>query len=320
MWEWTIGRNPLLEWFAPPVGDMANHGYWTAIEAAEGITLYRSHGFGMNPIFFGATSAGLLIHAAIRYARAQDLWTAILFVVLGTLAGGGLLVTFSRGPWLACGAGLLLVAFAYAPLRKYLLLLLVVAGAYIAVDLLSDSSVLAERIRESDNVTLRFKLWQTAWAMFTDHPIFGVGLGEFPNHQLDVIRRHAIGPFFEMGDGRLETVKTAEHGVLQFLAENGIVGGMTGVAMVAAVLWVYLPALFGRRTEPERAPVVAAGTGFLIVLAVGFTVTIYNSWEAGSLVPVLLAVLCALAPPDRQRRGYSAAIARRASLRPVESG
>jgi hypothetical protein len=69
-WEWTIGRNPLLETFAPPVGDLANHGYWTATEGNFS-GLYRSHGFGMNPIFFGATSAMLLMHAAVRFATAE---------------------------------------------------------------------------------------------------------------------------------------------------------------------------------------------------------------------------------------------------------
>lgn len=292
IYEWFLGRNPMLEHFAPPEGDMAQHGYWTATQAAGGIVLYRSHGFGLNPIFFGTTLSMLMIHAAVRLATATRRRARIVFGVATLVSAAGLLVTFSRGPILACGGGLAICAWSYPSLRKYVLAVLLAAAAYAGYDLLREGSVLAERIRETDNITLRFKLWQTAFAMFTDRPLFGVGLGQFPEHQLETIRRHGIGPFFEMGDGRLETVKTAEHGVLQFLAETGLVGGVAALMLMVAVARVYLPAVFTRMSEPERALAVTAGTGLVVFLLVGFTVTIYNSWEAACLVPVMLAVLC----------------------------
>jgi O-antigen ligase len=293
IYEWFLGQNPMLERFAPPEGDLAQHGYWTATQAAGGVTLYRSHGFGLNPIFFATTLSMLMIHAAVRFAAADRPSTKAIFGIAGALAAAGLVVTFSRGPILACGGGLVICAWVYPNLRKYIVAALAVVAAYAAYDLLRDGSILAERIRETDNITLRFKLWQTAFAMFTDRPLFGVGLGQFPEHQLDVIRRHEIGPFFEMGDGRLETVKTAEHGVLQFLAEAGLLGGLGALMLMAAVARVYLPALFVKTSEPERALVVTAGTALVVFLLVGFTVTIYNSWEAACLVPVMLATLCA---------------------------
>ena len=295
MYEWTIGRNPLLEHFAPPVGDLADFGYWTA-QAVEDIGLYRSYGFAMNPIFFGATSAVLLAHACTRFATAGTPATKALMVLLGALVFGGLISTFSRGPLLVAAGALLLVAIAYPVLRKYVLAGLAVMALYAAYSYFGDTSALAERLRDTDNVTLRFKLWQTAWAMFTDHPLFGVGLGQFQDYQLDVIRRHAIGPFFEMGDGRLETVRTAEHGVLQLMAETGIIGALAGAFLVGAVLLRVVPAIFGKGPEPARSSLVAAGVGFLVVIGVGFTVTIYNSWEVGSMVPILLAILVGVPP------------------------
>jgi O-antigen ligase len=298
-YEWILGQNPLLEHFAPPQGDMAQHGYWTATQAAGGVTLYRSHGFGLNPIFFATTLSMLLIHAAVRFATATQQSTKTAFGVACLLALSGLVATFSRGPILACGGGLVICAWVYPSLRKYIALALAAAAGYAAYDLLREGSVLAERINDTDNITLRFKLWQTAFAMFTDHPVFGVGLGQFPEHQLDVIRRHQIGPFFEMGDGRLETVKTAEHGVLQFLAETGLVGGIGALTLAGAVALIYLPAMFGKEGGCDRPLAITAGTALIVFLLVGFTVTIYNSWEAGCLVPVMLATLCAA------RRGQS---------------
>ena len=195
-------------------------------------------------------------------------------------------------------------ALVYPKLRKYLLLALVVAAAYLGYELLRDGSVLRERINETDNITLRFKLWQTAFAMFKDHPVFGVGLGQFPVQQLEVIRRHEIGPFFEMGDGRLETVKTAEHGVLQFLAETGLVGCFGALLVGLAVAVVYLPSLLGRMDDSARALAVTAGTALIVFLLTGFTVTIYNSWEAACLVPVMLVILGVV---SRSRRDLAAA-------------
>ena len=291
VYEWFLGQNPLLEFFAPPEGDMAQHGYWTATQAAAGVTLYRSHGFGLNPIFFATTLSMLLIHSAVRFATAATSTTRLVFAAASGIAFAGLLVTFSRGPILACGIGLTICAIVYPNLRKYLLLAVAIVATYLAYELLRDGSVLRERINDTDNITLRFKLWQTAFAMFKDNLLFGVGLGQFPEHQLDVIRRHEIGPFFEMGDGRLETVKTAEHGVLQFLAETGLVGGAGAMLVVLAIVVIYVPAILGRTQPAERALAVTAGTALVVFLIVGFTVTIYNSWEAACLVPVMLVSL-----------------------------
>lgn len=297
MYEWVLKRNPLIETFAPPIGDLADHVYWTVVAPGLIPTLYRSHGFGMNPIFFGGALAMLLTHAAIRFARAETSRTRLLVMLAGTLSLGGLVSTFSRGPLLAAVLGLSLVAIAYPAIRKYYLAAFGIVSVYLAADLLRDTSALAERLNDSDNVTLRLKLWQTAWNMFLDHPIFGVGLGQFQDHQLRIVRDHQIGPFFEFGDGRLEMVKTAEHGVLQLLAETGIVGGFAGALLVGCVLWRLGSALFKRGPEPGRSVTLAAALGFLIALMVGFTVTIYNSWEVCSIIPVMLAILCVAERP-----------------------
>jgi len=289
-YEWFAGYNPLLEKFAPPVGDLAQHGYWTAtLGNYKG--LYRSHGFGMNPIFFGATSAMLLTYAAARVATAQTLGTRMLFLALGAVCGSGLVATFSRGPILAGAVGLVILAVAYKSLRIYVVTVALAGALLVSYNLLSENSILKDRLQDNDNVTLRMKLWETAFAMFTDHPTFGVGLGAFPAHQNDTIRQHAIGPFFEMGDGRLETVKTAEHAFLQFLAEAGLVGAVAAALLLTAIARIYIPAFFRSAREPARMYVVAAGTGFVVFLAIGMTVTIYNSWEAAVVTPFFLAAL-----------------------------
>jgi O-antigen ligase len=209
---------------------------------------------------------------------------------MGGLAGAGLLSTFSRGPIMAFGMGLLILVVAYRRLRPYLLAAATALALFLAYDLLRENSFLADRINDTDNVTLRLKLWETAWAMFTDHPLFGTGLGAFPLHQIEVIRLHGIGPFFEMGDGRLETVNTAEEGFLQFAAETGVVGLACAGLLFGAVARICIPALF-RGQEPARGLIMTSGAATVVYLGVGLTVTVYNSWEAASLLPIFLAAL-----------------------------
>jgi O-antigen ligase len=290
VYEWFLAYNPLLETFAPPVGDLAQHGYWTAT-LANFQGLYRSHGFGMNPIFFGATSSMMLIYAVARLATAGSNAVRIVFLILSFVCGSGLVVTFSRGPILACAGGIILLAIAYKSLRIYVMLAVVAAGILLSYSLLSENSILKERLQENDNVTLRLKLWETAFAMFTDHPLFGVGLNSFPQHQIETIRDHYIGPFFEMGDGRLEIVKTAEHAFLQYAAETGLVGAAAAAFLIAAIAYIYAPALFRSFNEPARMLIVTAGTGIVVFFGIGLTVTIYNSWETAVVVPFFLAAL-----------------------------
>jgi O-antigen ligase len=290
VYEWFAAYNPLLETFAPPVGDLAQHGYWTAT-LANFQGLYRSHGFGMNPIFFGATSSMMLVYAAARLATAETVAVRVIFLILGAVCASGLVVTFSRGPILACAGGIFLLALGYKSLRIYVIVATVAAGILVSYNLLSESSVLRERLQENDNVTLRLKLWETAFAMFSDHPMFGVGLNSFPQHQIETIRRHYIGPFFEMGDGRLEVVKTAEHAFLQYMAETGLVGAAAAAFLIAAIARIYVPALFRACSEPARMLVTTAGTGIVVFFVIGLTVTIYNSWETAVVVPFFLAAL-----------------------------
>jgi O-antigen ligase len=300
VYEWFLGQNPLIEWFAPPVGDLADRAYWTASTSGD-ITLYRSFGFGMNPIFVGTVMAILIGHAAIRFARANSVSAKFAFLCLGASVSAGLVATFSRGPILAATLAIALLSFAYPALRKYLFVGAAAVALYLAVHLFSAGNPLADRLHESDNVTLRLKLWQVAWRMFLDHPVFGVGLGRFPDYQLRVVHDHNIGPFFEFGDGRLELMRTAEEAFLQFLAETGLIGGAMGAALLACILWVFVSALFSHAADPRRDLLAASGLGIIVTLISGLTVTIYNSWEVGSIMPVLLAILCL--PPEKDERG-----------------
>jgi O-antigen ligase len=87
----------------------------------------------------------------------------------------------------------------------------------------------------------RFVYWQTAFQMFEDHPLFGVGLGNYAfyfdqtlpdrpwNNQVEIVRQ--ITP----GEGR-DRLITPKNLFARLLAETGIIGAMLFLMYFLAVL------------------------------------------------------------------------------------
>jgi O-antigen ligase len=184
----------------------------------------------------------------------------------------------------------------------------------------------ADRFREAGQISPRLALWRYGWTMFKEHPLFGVGWGEFPIHQYQLTE--ALG--------KIELANNSHDIVIDLLAKTGIVGGIIvfgGLAMwlirvlrarhnpgtvfglmLLAVLGVHtlveypqqylfflLPAAFFiGLLEPAGArfvPPVASRVAYVLLLVIGL----------GALVPVLLdyrhaEVLYYGDAPERQYR------------------
>ena len=184
----------------------------------------------------------------------------------------------------------------------------------------------ADRFREAGQISPRLALWRYGWTMFKEHPLFGVGWGEFPIHQYGLTE--ALG--------KIELANNSHDIVIDLLAKTGIVGGVIvfgGIAMwlfrvlrarhnagmifgltLLAVLGVHalveypqqylfflLPAAFFigllEPTGGRFAPAAASRVAYGLLLVLGF----------GALIPVLLdyrhaEVLYYGDAPERQYR------------------
>ena len=86
------------------------------------------------------------------------------------------------------------------------------------------TSISGERMfREISGTSVRLQLWHTAWAIFTEHPLLGSGIGHFP-----------YAAFLLAGENPTAYLGGGEHAhniVMHLLAEYGIGGALLAVGM-----------------------------------------------------------------------------------------
>jgi O-antigen ligase len=176
-----------------------------------------------------------------------------------------LVLTLTRGAWLALFGGLFSVPVLLRRRRLFLVVvILTVAGAWLALqnDVVRKrvvSTLDGARHTPDKNVATRLVLWDIAWDIFKDHPVFGVGMGDYT---LEAEKRL---------DGRFVKTAVDAHNVyLQLLATRGLVGFIPFVAFWIVLFRVLFEA---RRSAQKRADsfgahlatgVIAAAVAILI--------------------------------------------------------
>ena len=145
-----------------------------------------------------------------------------------------------------------------------------------------------KKLRSSDTVAeadpegsaeQRYTIWKVARAISADHPIFGVGIGTYPQ----VHERYAV----RLEEWRPARGKWAAHNTfLNVLAETGVPGLLLFIAILVSILRTL------RRTGArlrDVAPVWANGLAFLQASFWGFVVC--ASFGVYSTLPYLYFVI-----------------------------
>ncbi|KUZ72622.1 polymerase [Burkholderia ubonensis] len=169
------------------------------------------------------------------------------WLMLSVVLSGGLALTVSRGPWLQV-AVMVIAGFwmawvesrgkpgapANVRARAWLMPVLL-AAVFVAVNgavrwanlhyHLNLAVSAAERMRDAGQIAPRLALWKYGLAMFREHPLLGVGWGEFPSHQFALAR--ALGG--------VEIANNSHDIFVDLLAKTGLLG--LGVLVVTLVLW-----------------------------------------------------------------------------------
>lgn len=188
-----------------------------------------------------ATYIAFALAGALYLAQTRRLaaWT---WLALSIVLSVGLALTVSRGPWLQVGV-LVVAGFWMAWLesrrapgnRRAWLMPVALAVSFVAVNVavrwanvhfhlgLAESA--ADRMRDAGQIAPRLALWKYGLAMFREHPLLGVGWGEFPSHQFALVRTL----------GGVEIANNSHDIFIDLLAKSGLVG--LGVLVVALVTW-----------------------------------------------------------------------------------
>ena len=194
----------------------------------------RANGFYGHPMTLGGWLCIflplLLIEFFERKLLGQYYWLAGLAFCI---CSAGLVFNATRGAWLAVAivSAVLLIYYMFKSKRN--LAVSIIFVALISTVLVNNPKFMhrLDTIDDFDKYqsnTERILIWQSAWNMFKDHPILGVGLGQYTeNYQQKYISPQAKDP--KLGH--------AHNNFMQMLAENGILGFAGFVIMFGYIIF-----------------------------------------------------------------------------------
>jgi O-antigen ligase len=182
-----------------------------------GFASLRAHG-GVHPLTYAALILPFFFFGAAYFLEAEGRRALMVRSLWPLTAGGALLLSQSRGPWLAAGAGLAaLVAFHRRRARLAAPLLILAGAIFLHPGLRARFASLRGGTPDQSRVH-RFILWNNAWETGKRHPFTGVGPGNLAKGVM--IHRTEPGylpnPFGMDGD--------AHNQYLHHFAERGFLG------------------------------------------------------------------------------------------------
>lgn len=206
-----------------PFGNMAqpNHlATYIAFAYAASVYLVQSRRLPLIPWI--ATASIFSIGLALTVSRTPWLQTAVVFALGLAMAcldrrASALVRGWQHGRrWLVPALTLLI----------FLAMNVLVRHLNTAMDLhLAESA--AERFQDAGQISPRLSLWRYGWTMFTGHPWLGVGWGEFPRFQYQLVEQL----------GHVEIANNSHDIGVDILAKTGLAGAAIVVLGFAFWLW-----------------------------------------------------------------------------------
>ncbi len=297
VFEFGVKRNDLLEKLVMNAADSSMKEqlkeFYIGSDAFSSASLiYRCFSFFTNPLEFGTFMTMLYPFALVHSVTAEKARYRRLYTLSAVICAMGVVMSFSRGPILAMVLSTVGMAIFLPKLRRVVMLAIVAALLTLALMWPIIGERIIGRLKEVDNVTLRFKFWDVGFRMFSDHPMFGVGLAEYGQYQNDTIRTHRIGPFVESGD--IEKVGTVDNHFIQLAAETGIVG-LAAYLFLLCVFFFTLYRVWRRHPITSiRNTALALAAGSASYLFNGITITSYVLFVITMILTFFLAASASL--------------------------
>jgi O-antigen ligase len=242
---------------------------------------------GMNKNAWGAgMSGGVIIGMELWLGCSNKRRKRWLFAALGVLVAC-LILTLSRGGWLAAMMGTLVLLGLRRQFKLFLKLLVLLVPLIVGMWFLlpaQDRDYAAGFSKQRWNIRARYETIDNAMQQFKAHPLFGVGLG----YRKDVDATNIV------------MISLAESGVLGFGAFIALHLGLIGMA------WKLQKKV--RRDSPLFAPVALAAALPFARLTHGL---VDHYWSRGPLLQAWAAVGMAVAVGAYMRKNPSGAAAAR---------
>jgi O-antigen ligase len=189
-----------------------------------------------------------------RVITTKRLGTRWLYISLATLLGVAMVLSGTRGAWLATLGSLLLV---YIPRLKLRQLLIVTVAVVLSIAIASRIPFVTEfaSYRSQDIISSggagRISIWLVSWQMYLDHPVVGIGwrmtefamsLQDFDSVKQDIIWTSDYGRF---------NPRLSHNIYLQTLLELGLIGFILYISWLGSLILPLAkrdPFLYNERT------------------------------------------------------------------------
>lgn len=154
----------------------------------------------------------------------------ILLVIAFTVTALSVALTLTRGAWMGLSAAIIAMLFIY---RKKFGVLVTAVGLVAALLLYGTSTTFKTRVDQALNPSQsydseRYNLWRTNWEIFTDHPVFGIGHGDYKDYLPSY--------FAKLGISADHFQSHAHNQYLHFLSNTGLVGFMFYMTFIFGLL------------------------------------------------------------------------------------
>jgi len=245
-----------------------------ALDACTGVLQYfdivsksydRPHGFSSHPILFAADLAFVCGSAVMMLFIKNGFVVTIRdkyflgFVALLTLIG--ILLSQSRGVWVAIITACTIVLFLYSRRKAIVFLILLVA---IAWTFFSFSDVLRHRVasivtsiyseNEQGSTGGRLEIWRGSLLLFKEKPILGVGYGDFRQNIKRLVDEKKIK--------EVSYIVHAHNIFFQALATRGIIGFIILLSLFSALI------VWGKKEMRDHGGI----GGYIIILSTLLTI------------------------------------------------
>lgn len=287
--------------------------FWTMAAASVGACLVafvqRAGGIDVGPLHIGSahrvggtmftmTFAGILYQLVLfnataalspRFSRRRWLLAGIVAIEFVAL-----LLTMTRGAWIALFAGAavlcLLVRRRAAVVGVAIALAVAVVFSFVfARDEGRTIAVTELATRPADrNVATRLVLWAISWDLFRDHPVFGVGMGDYT---IEADRR--------LGEREVRTTVDTHNVYLHVLATRGLVGFIPFVVYFV-VLLRSLRRVWSRAGPMSIERCYAAGTIAAVAAVMVGALTENNVDDSEVFMALMFLVGIARSPAARE--------------------
>ena len=276
-------------------------GFFGAYAASESVNNARLSGGFDDPNELAAVIVPALVLSGFAFEALRGRPARLFLLPVAAVLGLGLLRTDSQAGLVSLGVACVLALFFSGPVRdRAVALVAIVVVSATAYYTFVTAPVAFQTITSSENTGARQSLWGVAARVISDHPLLGVGAGNFS----DVEQSYALAT---TNLTRVDVVAEGElihNSYLQVLAELGPPGLLAFLALIAGSLALGLRAArsfhrAGNRELELLARGILIGTAAILV-AYFFATNQYEKqlWLLLAVGPVLDSIAHRFAPAD----------------------